>query len=164
MVGLLNRADQPLLHPSGGGARRGVVVALKGHLHQPVGVGAQLASDGGRLGDRVRDGFLDQHGNAAARERDDVARVVLGARRDDHGVDAGLGRHRLRRRSRREIAGEIPGVERREIRARRVECRRQRIAHRHEVDAPGAVQLAPGVAGARGPCGRCRRYRDGAAA
>ena len=84
--------------------------------------------------------FLDQDGNAAARERHDVAGVILGARCDDHGVDAGVGRHPVRRRRGREIAREVAGVERGEIRARRVQRRRQRIAHRHEVDAPGAVQ------------------------
>ena len=85
-------------------------------------------------------GLLDQHGNAAAREGHDVAGVILGARRDDHGIDAGSAAIWSGVDSGREIAGEIFVAERGEIRARRIQRRRQRIAHRHEVDAPGAMQ------------------------
>ena len=63
-------------------------MALKGDLHQPVGGGAELAGEVGGFGNRAGEWFLDEHRNAAARERHDVAGVVLGARRDDHGVDA----------------------------------------------------------------------------
>ena len=129
---------RPLESQSRAARARRIEMPLEADLHQPIRAVAKPSAEVGRFGNRVGERFLDEHRRAGADEGQTVARVVPGARRDDHTVQARR-RHGLRRVEPCDPR-QIQPTELVQQTGRRRQRRREPIAHRDELDPASLMQ------------------------